>query len=38
MILIPYSYAGTSLQSTDYETSFPRAQAELQISAQLGYV
>lgn len=38
MILIPYSYNGTSLQSTDYETSFPRAQADLQIQAQLGYV
>lgn len=38
MILIPYSYNGTSLQSTDYETGFPRAQADLQIQAQLGYV
>lgn len=38
MILNPYSYNGTSLQSTDYATGFPRAQADLQIQAQLGYV
>lgn len=36
-ILIPYSYNGTSLQSTDYETSIPRAFAKSQIDANVGY-
>jgi hypothetical protein len=38
MILIPYSYNGTSLQSTDYSSSFPREQANLQINTQPGYI
>jgi hypothetical protein len=38
MILIPSSYNNTSLQSTDFSTSFPRTQAQLQMSSQSGYV
>jgi hypothetical protein len=38
VILIPSVYNGTSLQSTDFSTSFPRAQAQLQMSSQSGYV
>ena len=38
MILIPYSYNGTSLQSTDYEASFPGAQSDLQIRTNPSYV
>ena len=38
MILIPYSFSGTSLNSTDYVASFPREQASLQISSTPGYV
>lgn len=38
MILIPVSYAGTSLSSSDYSASFPREQASLQISSQPSYI
>lgn len=37
-VLIPYSYNGTLLQSTDYETSIPREFASSQINSQVGYV
>lgn len=38
MILIPYSYNGTALQSTDYTTGFPRSQSNLQIVTNPGYI
>lgn len=38
MILQPYSFNGTSLQSTDYATSFPRASANLQVVANPVYI
>jgi hypothetical protein len=38
MILIPYSYDGTSLQSATYSTSIPREAASLQVSSQAGWV
>lgn len=38
MILIPYSYNGTLLNSTDYVTNFPRAQAQLQLEANPSYI
>lgn len=38
MILKPLSFNGTSLQSASYSTTFPRAQAEAQATANLGYV
>lgn len=38
MILIPLSFNGTSLNSTDYETWFPGEVADLQAQAQVGYV
>lgn len=38
MILIPYSFNGTSLNSTDYETSIPRQSALLQMQTQPIYV
>jgi hypothetical protein len=37
MILKPYSYNGTSLQSTDYVASFPETNGDLQIKSQPGY-
>jgi len=38
VILKPYSYNGTSLQSTNYEASFPRSQSDLQMRTNPGYV
>ena len=38
MIIQPYSYNGTLLQSTDFETSIPRQSALAQLEANLGYV
>lgn len=38
MILIPYQYNGTSLQSTDYSSSFPRSQSNLQMTTNPSYV
>lgn len=38
MIIKPYSYNGTSLQSTDYVTSIPRSSALSQLNANLSYV
>ena len=38
MILQPYSYNGTSLQSSDFETSIPRASALAQLESNLAYV
>lgn len=38
MILQPYSYNGTSLQSTDYSTTFPRSNANLQVVSNPVYV
>ena len=38
MILIPYSYNGTSLQSTDYVASFPGSESDLQMRTNPGYV
>lgn len=38
MILIPYSYNGTLLQSSDYDTSFPKQQAASQIMSNPGYI
>ncbi len=37
-ILKPYSYNGTSLQSTDYDTSFPRANGMTQVQTNANYV
>lgn len=37
MILRPYSYNGTLLQSTDYETSIPRESALAQVEANIAY-
>lgn len=38
MIIKPYSYNATSLQSTDYITQIPRSSALAQIAANLTYV
>lgn len=38
MIIQPYSFGGTLLQSTDYETSIPRQSALAQLEANLVYV
>lgn len=38
MIINPYTFNGTSLQSTDFETSIPRASALAQGQVQIGYV
>jgi hypothetical protein len=38
MILVPYSFYGTSLQSSDYDTSIPRASANLQIQTNPSYI
>lgn len=38
MIIQPYSFAGTLLQSTDFETAIPRESALAQLEANLAYV
>lgn len=38
MILKPYSFAGTSLSSSDYEASLPRASANLQMQTNPSYI
>lgn len=38
MILQPITYNGTSLQSTDYQASIPRSQADLQMQTNPSYV
>jgi hypothetical protein len=38
LILKPYSFAGTSLQSSDYVASFPETNGDLQVKSQAGYV
>lgn len=38
MIIQPYSYNGTLINSTDYETSIPRQSALAQLEANLTYV
>jgi len=37
-ILKPYSYNGTSLQSSDYDTTFPRSNGNSQIVSTANYV
>jgi len=38
LILKPYSFAGTSLQSSDYVGSFPRSNAQLQVVSNPSYI
>lgn len=38
MILNPFSFNGTSLSSTDYETTIPRASSNLQLTANPLYI
>lgn len=38
MILKPYSYNTTSLQSTDYVANFPRANSQLQMAVNPSYI
>lgn len=38
MILDPYSFNGTLLNSTDYDSSFPRASANLQMQTNPTYI
>jgi len=38
MILQPYSYNATSLNSTDYVASFPRANSQLQMAVNPSYI
>lgn len=37
-ILKPYSYNGTSLQSTDYDTTFPRSNGIAQLQTNVNYI
>jgi hypothetical protein len=38
MILKPYSFYGTSLQSSDYQAEFPREQSNLQLTSNPMYI